>query len=123
MSQRVLSDVTPKMSVFYEESFGPVTSIVRAEDPEHALALCNDNEYGLSAALLTNDLKKAMSMSLRMEAGMIHVNNTTFVSGTIEPAGGLKASGFGKEGGKFSIDEFTELRWATIQYEDVDLPC
>ena len=119
----MLSDVTPKMSVFYEESFGPVTSIVRAEDPEHALALCNDNEYGLSAALLTNDLKKAMSMSLRMEAGMIHVNNTTFVSGTIEPAGGLKASGFGKEGGKFSIDEFTELRWATIQYEDVDLPC
>lgn len=119
----VLADVTAQMNIFYEESFGPVTSIVKANDSEHALALCNDNHYGLSAALLTNDLKKAMSLCLRMEAGMIHINNTTFVSGTIEPAGGLKDSGFGKEGGKFSIDEFTELRWATIQYEDVNLPC
>ena len=119
----MLADVTAQMNIFYEESFGPVTSIVKANDSEHALALCNDNHYGLSAALLTNDLKKAMSLCLRMEAGMIHINNTTFVSGTIEPAGGLKDSGFGKEGGKFSIDEFTELRWATIQYEDVNLPC
>ncbi len=119
----VLADVTPDMKIFYEESFGPVTVVVRADNPEHALALCNDNEYGLSSALLTYDLRKAMKLGLKMEAGKVHINDTTFVSSTTAPSGGVKMSGFGKEGGKYSIEDFTELKWITVQYEDKSMPC
>ena len=118
----VLSGVTPEMRIFHEETFGPVTSVVRARDAEHALALCNDNEYGLSAALLTHDLEKAWSLSLRMEAGMVHVNDTTFLSGTTAPSGGVKFSGFGREGGRYSMEDFTELKWLTMQVEDKKMP-
>ena len=65
------------MRIFYEESFGPVTSIIKAKDPQDAVRLCNDNEYGLSSSLLTNDLSSAMALSLEMEAGMVHINNAT----------------------------------------------
>lgn len=70
----VLADVTPEMEIFYEESFGPVTNIVRAKDAEDALRLCNDNRYGLSSALLTHNLEKAISLSRRMEIGKVHIN-------------------------------------------------
>ncbi|MPN05561.1 putative aldehyde dehydrogenase YfmT [bioreactor metagenome] len=119
----VLADVTPEMDIFQQESFGPVTSVICAEDAEDALALCNNNCYGLSAALLTNDLRKALSLSMRMESGKVHVNDTTFVSGTVAPSGGFKLSGTGKEGGHYSIEEFTELKWITIQYKDRRMPC
>lgn len=112
----VLADVTPEMDIFYDESFGPVTSIVRADDSEHALALCNDNHYGLSAALLTNDVTKAVSMSLRMDSGKIHVNNSTMVLSNTAPSGGFRMSGMGKENGRYFIEELTDLKWITIQY-------
>ena len=119
----VLADVTPDMDVFDQESFGPITSIVRAEDAEDALALCNNSQFGLSSALLTYDLQKAFSLSMRMNIGKVHVNDTTFVSSTVAPSGGFKLSGVGKEGGHYSIEEFTELKWITMQYQDTQMPC
>lgn len=119
----VLADVTPEMDIFQQESFGPVTSVICAENAEEALALCNNNCYGLSSSILTNDLSKAISLALRMEAGKVHVNDTTFVSGTVAPSGGCKLSGIGKEGGRYSIEEFTELKWITVQYKDRHMPC
>lgn len=118
----VLADVTPDMEIFYEESFGPVTSIVRAEDAEHALALCNDNRYGLSAALMTNDITKAVSMSLRMDSGKIHVNNSTMVLSNTAPSGGFRQSGIGKENGRFFIEELTDLKWITFQHGPTKFP-
>ena len=118
----VLAEVTPEMEIFYEESFGPITTVICAENSEHALELCNNNKYGLSSALLTNDLNKALSLGLRMEAGKVHINDTTFVSNTTAPSGGFKLSGFGKEGGHYSIEDFTELKWITIQYKDKKMP-
>ncbi len=112
----VLADVTPEMDIFYEESFGPVTSIVRAADSEEALRLCNDNRYGLSAALMTNDVTKAVSMSLRMDSGKIHVNNSTMVLSNTAPSGGFRMSGIGKENGRYFIEELTDLKWITFQY-------
>jgi acyl-CoA reductase-like NAD-dependent aldehyde dehydrogenase len=114
----VLADVTPGMDVFYEESFGPMTSIVRANDEEDALRLCNDNNYGLSSALLTNDLSIAMNMAPKMEAGMVHVNDSSAMGSQIAPFGGIKNSGVGREGIGFSTDEFTEMKWITFQYQD-----
>ena len=118
----VLKDVTPDMRIFYEESFGPVTSIIKAMDAQDAVRLCNDNQYGLSSSLLTNDLSKAMSLSLDMEAGMVHINNATVSDNSTVAFGGVKNSGVGREGGSYSIDEFTELKWITVQYTPAQLP-
>lgn len=118
----VLSNVTPDMRIFYEESFGPVTSIIKAKDERDAVRLCNDNEYGLSSSLLTNDLSRAMALSLDMEAGMVHINNATVSDNSTVAFGGVKNSGVGREGGSYSIDEFTELKWITVQYTPAQFP-
>lgn len=118
----VLKDVTPDMRIFYEESFGPVTSIIKAKDMDDAVRLCNDNDYGLSSSLLTNDLSKAMEASLAMEAGMVHINNATVSDNSTVAFGGVKNSGVGREGGAYSMDEFTELKWITMQYRPAQLP-
>ena len=111
----VIADVTPEMRIFREEVFGPVASIIKAKDAEDALALANDNNYGLSSAIFTNDLSLAMTMAARIEAGMVHINDSTVMGSRRAPFGGVKESGMGREGGSFSIDEFTELKWVTIQ--------
>lgn len=111
----VVSDVTPDMRIYHEESFGPVVSLFRAQDAEDALRVANDTSYGLSAAVITNDLQKALDLSLRLESGMVHVNDTTISDEPHVPFGGTKNSGFGREGGHYSIEEMTEVKWITIQ--------
>lgn len=111
----VLADVTPEMRIFDEESFGPITSIIRADDADHALELANKSEYGLSAALVTNDLQKAVAFANKLEAGMVHINDCTLADEPHVPFGGVKNSGFGREGGPYSMHELTELKWITIQ--------
>ncbi len=118
----ILADVTPKMDVFYEESFGPMTSIVRAKDANDALRLCNDNSYGLSSAILTNNVGTAMRMAPKMEAGMVHINESTVLGTQLAPFGGIKNSGVGREGGAFSTDEFTEKKWITVHSETRKYP-
>ncbi len=118
----LLADVTSDMTVFYEESFGPLTSIIKARDAAHALELCNDNHYGLSASLLTNDVSLAMQLAPLMESGMVHVNDATVMGSRRAPFGGVKNSGVGREDSTFSIDEFTEKKWITIQYGDRGYP-
>ncbi|WP_375454170.1 aldehyde dehydrogenase family protein [uncultured Methylobacterium sp.] len=111
----VLTGVTPGMRIYHEESFGPVVSLIRAEDSEDALRIANDTEYGLSAALITNDMQKALDLSLRLESGMVHVNDTTISDEPHVPFGGVKNSGFGREGGRYSLEELTEVKWVTLQ--------
>lgn len=111
----VLADVTPAMRIYHEESFGPVTSLLRARDSEHALEIANDTAYGLSSAIITNDLQKAFDFSLRSESGMVHINDTTISDEPHIAFGGVKGSGFGREGGRVSIEEMTELKWITVQ--------
>jgi vanillin dehydrogenase len=118
----VLSDVTPAMSLYGEESFGPVTSVLRAHDFEHALFLANDTRAGLSSAVITNDLQKAMDFALRSESGMVHINDTTISDEPHIDFGGVKDSGFGREGGMASIAEMTEVKWITIQMGKREFP-
>ena len=110
-----LSDVVESMSVFRTECFGPVAAVIRADDHERALALANDSSYGLSAAVITNDLQKAMHMVEGLEAGMVHINGPTIRDEPVVPFGGVKDSGLGREGGRYSMEEFTELKWVTVQ--------
>jgi aldehyde dehydrogenase (NAD+) len=111
----VLADVTPAMAIYDEESFGPVTSLIRARDAEHALQIANDTAFGLSSAIVTNDLQKAMDFAMRSESGMVHINDTTISDESHIAFGGVKQSGFGREGGRASIDEMTEVKWITLQ--------
>lgn len=103
------------MRIFHEESFAPVTSVIPVRDAEDALEKCNDNLFGLSAAVLTRDLDKAVELGMRIDAGMVHINDMTYLSATTAPSGGVRESGVGREGGRYSMDEYTELKWLTIQ--------
>jgi acyl-CoA reductase-like NAD-dependent aldehyde dehydrogenase len=111
----VLADVTPEMAAFRDELFGPVAAVTKAIDADHALVLANTSTYGLSSAVLTNDLQLAMRFALELEAGMVHLNGPTIHDEGTVPFGGVKDSGMGREGGHWSIDEMTEVKWITIQ--------
>lgn len=111
----ILTGVTPEMRIYNEESFGPVVSIFKVADGEEALKIANDTAYGLSAAVITNDLQKAFDLSMRLESGMVHINDCTISDEPHVPFGGVKNSGFGREGGRYSMEEMTEVKWVTVQ--------
>ena len=111
----VIDHVTPDMALFREESFGPQVSITRVRTVDEAVALANDTEYGLSAAVFSRDIVKALEVARRIESGICHINGPTVHDEAQMPFGGVKASGYGRFGGKAAIDAFTELRWITIQ--------
>ena len=115
MQATVLDRVTPAMRIYAEESFGPVVSVVRAKDDEEALRIANDTEYGLSAAVFSRDIARAWNLARRVESGICHINGPTVHDEPQMPFGGVKASGLGRFGGKAAIDEFTTLRWITVQ--------
>lgn len=111
----IVADVKPGMPAFRDELFGPVAAVVKADDAGHALKLANDTAYGLSSAVLTNDLQLAMKFAMELEAGMVHINGPTVHDEATVPFGGVKDSGSGREGGHWSMDELTETKWITIQ--------
>jgi len=112
----VLADVTPEMRVYHEESFGPIVGIISVDGPEEAVRVANDTEYGLAAAVFGEDVPTALDLARQIESGMCHINGATVHDEPQMPFGGVKASGFGRFGGKAAIEEFTELRWITIQH-------
>ena len=111
----ILADVTSDMAVYRDETFGPLVSVIRARDSEHALEIANDSDYGLSSAVITNDLQKAMDIALRLESGAVHLNDSSVYDEPHVPFGGVKDSGMGREGGRWSMEEMTEIKWITIQ--------
>jgi vanillin dehydrogenase len=111
----IVDHVTPEMEIFREESFGPSVSITRFTEIEEAIRLANDTEYGLSAAVFGRDLGRALAVAKRIETGICHVNGPTVHDEAQMPFGGVKGSGYGRFGGKAAINEFTELRWITVQ--------
>jgi acyl-CoA reductase-like NAD-dependent aldehyde dehydrogenase len=115
MAPVVVDHVTPEMQMFREESFGPSVSITRFKTVEEAIQLANDTEYGLTAAVFGRDIARALEVAKRIDSGMCHVNGPTVHDEAQMPFGGVKASGYGRFGGKAAVDEFTELRWITIQ--------
>ena len=118
----VLGEVRSGMDIYNDESFGPVTSLIRVKDSEEALRIANDTSYGLSSAVITNDLQKAFDLALRIEAGMVHINDTTVSDEPHVPFGGTKMSGVGREGGRYSMEEMTEIKWITIQMGQRQFP-
>jgi succinate-semialdehyde dehydrogenase/glutarate-semialdehyde dehydrogenase len=109
----VLDGVSLEMPAFREETFGPVAAIVRAKDPDDAVRLANDTEYGLGAALWTRDLERAKQLARQIEAGAVFVNGMV-ASDPRMPFGGVKRSGYGRELGVFGIREFTNIQSIVI---------
>ena len=111
----VLDNVTSNMRVYEEESFGPVKPIVRVNGEEEAIRVANDTEYGLSSAVFSRDVQRALAVAGRLESGICHINGPTVSDEAQMPFGGVKGSGFGRFGGKAAINEFTDLRWVTVE--------
>ncbi|AJZ61341.1 aldehyde dehydrogenase family protein [Paraburkholderia fungorum] len=115
MPATLLDHATPAMRIYGEESFGPVKGIVRVNGEDEAVACANDNEYGLSSAVFSRDVARAMNVARRIESGICHVNGPTVHDEAQMPFGGVKGSGFGRFGGQAGVAEFTDLRWMTVQ--------
>ena len=111
----LLDGVTPSMRLYREESFGPVAVLLRGEGDEALLSLANDSEFGLSAAIFSRDTGRALALAQRVESGICHINGPTVHDEAQMPFGGVKSSGYGSFGGKASIEQFTQLRWVTLQ--------
>jgi len=104
----VFADVTPEMTIYREEIFGPVLAILPFEDEEHAIAMANDTEYGLTNYIQTSDKDKLRRVARRLRSGMVEGNGKGFAQGS--PFGGFKQSGNGREGGVFGLHEFLEIK-------------
>ena len=118
----VLTGVTPEMRVYSEESFGPLVTVVAVDGPEEAVAVANDTDYGLAAAVFSEDVDAALKLAGRIESGICHINDATVHDEPPMPFGGVKASGWGRFGGKAALEEFTELRWITVQEQPREYP-
>ena len=111
----ILTDVTPDMAVFSEETFGPVAPVLAVSGEDEAIKLANDSAYGLAAGVITGDEERGLAVAQRLETGMVHVNDTSVYDEPNAPFGGVKSSGVGRHGGKAGIEAFTHTRWLTVE--------
>jgi succinate-semialdehyde dehydrogenase/glutarate-semialdehyde dehydrogenase len=109
----ILTDVTPTMRIAHEETFGPVAPLFRFKTEEQAIALANDTPYGLAAYFYTRDLGRAWRVAEALEYGMIGINEGV-ISTEVAPFGGIKQSGIGREGSKYGIDEYLEIKYVCV---------
>lgn len=110
----LLADVDPQMRIAQDEIFGPAVAVLPADDVDQAIALANSSRYGLSAGIFTENITSAMRFAREIDSGNIHINWGPAWRADLMPYGGLKESGFGKEGPKYAIEEMTELKTVVI---------
>ncbi|HMS79248.1 MAG TPA: NAD-dependent succinate-semialdehyde dehydrogenase [Burkholderiaceae bacterium] len=109
----VLTGVTPAMKVAREETFGPVAPLFRFETEAEAIAMANDTEFGLAAYFFSRDIGRVFRVAEAIEAGMVCVNSG-LLSNEVAPFGGVKQSGLGREGSKYGIDEYLEIKYLCL---------
>jgi len=109
----VLVDVTPDMLVTHEETFGPLAPIFRFGSDEEGIAMANDTEFGLAAYFYASDLRRVWKVSEGLESGIVGVN-TGLISTEVAPFGGVKESGVGREGSKYGIDDYIEIKYVCL---------
>jgi succinate-semialdehyde dehydrogenase/glutarate-semialdehyde dehydrogenase len=110
----VLTEATQKMRVAREEIFGPVAPLFRFHEEVQAIAMANDTEFGLAAYLYTRDLSRSWRVPEALEYGMVGLN-TGLISNEVGPFGGVKQSGLGREGSRYGIDEYLEIKYLCMQ--------
>jgi acyl-CoA reductase-like NAD-dependent aldehyde dehydrogenase len=118
----VITDVPADSEFAQHETFGPVLAVEIVDSPEEAVQRANDTTYGLSAGILTRDVDRGFALAQLLESGIVHVNDQPVGDEPQMPFGGVKDSGWGRFGGEAAADEFTELRWITVQEEPRQYP-
>ena len=116
---QIFADVENGMAIAQDETFGPIAPIIKVNGEAEALRVANDTEFGLSSAVFTSDRERGVRFAQRVQAGMTHVNDSTFDDAPTGPFGGEKNSGLGRFGGEWIINEFTRDHWVTIRHEKV----
>jgi acyl-CoA reductase-like NAD-dependent aldehyde dehydrogenase len=111
----VITDVPEDSDFAKHETFGPVLAVEVVDSADEAISRANATTYGLSAGILTSDADRGMALAQRLESGIVHINDQPVGDEPQMPFGGVKDSGWGRFGGQAVIDEFTELRWITVQ--------
>jgi len=106
----IVADVKPEMRISCDELFGPAVAVAPFDDIDQAIALANDSQYGLAAGIFTENLEWAWKFAREVQSGNLHVNWGPQWRADLMPYGGLKESGFGKEGPAYAIEEMTELK-------------
>ncbi|SFT88085.1 NAD-dependent succinate-semialdehyde dehydrogenase [Pseudomonas marincola] len=109
----VLADTTQQMKVAKEETFGPLAAVFRFSNEAEAIQVANDTEYGLAAYCYTRDLGRAWRMSEALEYGMVGINEG-LISTEVAPFGGIKSSGLGREGSKYGIEDYLEIKYTLM---------
>jgi succinate-semialdehyde dehydrogenase / glutarate-semialdehyde dehydrogenase len=109
----VITGVTDSMSITHEEIFGPVVSVTRFTDEAEAIALANATRYGLAAYFYTADLNRSIRVAEALDFGIVGINEGA-ISTEVAPFGGMKESGFGKEGSRYGIDEYSERKYVCV---------
>ncbi|NLD67958.1 MAG: NAD-dependent succinate-semialdehyde dehydrogenase [Limnobacter sp.] len=109
----VLTEVTPQMIVAREETFGPLAPLFRFKTDDEAVAMANDTEFGLAAYFYARDVGRIFRVAEAIEAGMVCVNSG-ILSNEVSPFGGVKQSGLGREGSKYGIDEYLEIKYLCL---------
>lgn len=115
MGPTLVDYVRRDMAIYDEETFGPVTTVVRVKGAEQALEVANDTVYGLSSSIFSADVTRALELASRLDAGCVHINGATVQNEAQAPYGGMKHSGYGRFDGSAVIEEFTEVKWVTIE--------
>jgi succinate-semialdehyde dehydrogenase/glutarate-semialdehyde dehydrogenase len=106
----VLADVTPQMRISKEETFGPVAPLFRFKNEAEAVALANDTEFGLAAYFYGRDIARIFRVAEALEYGIVGIN-TGMISTEVAPFGGFKESGLGREGSKYGMDDYLEVKY------------
>ena len=110
----LVADVDPAMKISCQELFGPAVAVTACTSIDEAIRLANDTNYGLSAAIFTRDLNRALRFAREVDSGNLHINWGPQWRADLMPYGGLKESGLGKEGPRYVIDEMTEMKTVVI---------
>jgi succinate-semialdehyde dehydrogenase/glutarate-semialdehyde dehydrogenase len=113
MAPTVLTGATASMRLAREETFGPVAPIFRFDTVDEVVALANDSEFGLAAYFYSRDIGQVFNIAERLQVGMVGVN-TGLISTEVAPFGGVKQSGLGREGSKYGIEEYVQLKYLCL---------
>ena len=109
----MLTGVKPTMKIFREETFGPVAPLFRFKTEDEGIAMANDTEFGLASYFYARDIGRIWRVGEGIESGIVGVN-TGIISTEVAPFGGVKQSGIGREGSKYGIEEFLEVKYMCI---------
>jgi vanillin dehydrogenase len=122
VSPTIFADVKSSMSVAQDEMFGPAVCVMPFDTPEEAINIANDSAFGLSGAIHTKDTEYGAQLAKQIDTGMVHVNAGTIDDEPLIAFGGEKASGFGRLNGRWALEEFTTLKWISVQHKPMHYP-